>query len=212
MKKEPVILIGSGGHALIVADIIEQMDCFEIIGIISSSNEKHPFLNYPILGNDDCLEIYFNKGIKKAALGIGGYTSNELRASVFHKLKGMGFSIATAIHPKSTIAKGVAIGEGSCIFAGVVLNPAVSIGKNSIIATSSSIDHETKIGNHVLVSAGATIGANVIIDDGVLCALGTKIISGIHISKNSLIAAGAVVVNHLPENSKVFGVPAKPKQ
>lgn len=211
MIKEQILLIGSGGHALIVANIIEEMDGFEIIGIITNSEDKHPLLDYPILGNDDCLKVHLNNGIKKVALGIGGYTNNQLRAKVFSNLKEMGFEIITAIHPKSTIAKGVLIGEGSCIFAGVILNPAVVIGKNSIVATGSTIDHETKIADHVLVSAGATIGANVSIDDHVLCALGTKVISGIHISKNSLIAAGAVVVNHLPENSKVFGVPAKQK-
>jgi serine acetyltransferase len=39
--------------------------------------------------------------------------------------------------------------------------------------------------------------------------MGTKIIQNVQIGKNALIGAGSLVLRDVPDNSKVFGTPAK---
>ncbi|OFX85984.1 MAG: hypothetical protein A2W99_16755 [Bacteroidetes bacterium GWF2_33_16] len=209
--KEKVIIVGDGGHAKIVIDILEQYGNIEIVGITTKQPEKKEFFGYPIIGTDEILAFYFNKGIRNVAIGIGGFTNNNLRKEIFIKIKKLGFNVISAIHPNATIASTAKLGEGVTIFGGVVINPDVVIGNNCIIATCSSIDHETIIEDHSLISAGVTVGANTIIKKGTLCALGSKIISGVTIGENSLIAAGAVVVNNIEKNTRVYGIPAKIK-
>ncbi len=208
MNKEKVIVIGTGGHAKVVTEIIEHEGKYEIIGF-TSVEKIEKFLNYPVLGDDNILQNFYLKGYKKLAMGIGGFKDNNLRRKVFLELKSKGFEFVTVISPTAIIQKSNKIGEGSIIFPGVILNTEVIIGENTIIATGTSIDHETILGNHVLVSAGVTVGGFCIIEDGCLLALGSKIISGIKIGKNSLVAAGAVVVKNVEENQRVFGIPAK---
>ena len=209
--KQDIIIIGSGGHAKVVVDIIEEMDVFNIIGVTTVDQEPGSFFQgYTVLGNDDVLPDYQRKGIKHAVMGLGGYRDNRLRKKVFEFIKSLGFSFQNIIHPSAIVSKSAKLGEGVVIFPGAVLNTEVEVGNNSIIATGSTIDHETVIGNHVLVSAGVTVGAYSKIEDNVLLALGAKVISGIKIKANALIAAGAVVVKDVEENEKVFGIPAKP--
>lgn len=206
MKK--IIIVGDGGHAKVVIDIIQEMNCYEIIGITSNNNINR-FCGYPVLGNDDILSDYLKKGINNIALGIGGFKDNIHRTELYNKFSGLGFNIINAIHPNTVISKSVDIGNGVVVFPGVVLNAEVKIGNNVIIATGSTIDHETIIESNTLVSAGVTIGANALIGEGSLCALGSKIVSGVTIGKNCLVAAGAVVVNDIDDNSVVCGIPAK---
>lgn len=206
MKK--IIIVGDGGHAKVVIDIIQEMNCYEIIGV-TSNNKINQFCGYPVLGNDNILSDYLKNGVNNIALGIGGFKDNIQRTKLYNKFTGLGFNIINAIHPKTSVSKSVSIGNGVVVFPGVALNTEVKIGNNVIIATGSTIDHETEIGSNTLVSAGVTIGANVIIGEGTLCALGSKIVSGITIGKNCLIAAGAVVVNDIDDNSVVCGIPAK---
>jgi sugar O-acyltransferase (sialic acid O-acetyltransferase NeuD family) len=209
MKK--VIVIGSGGHAKVVIDILEEMSGIEIIGVTSKSLDKNTtFCNYPVLGDDNSLKDY-DRNVYYCAMGLGGYSDNKLRESVFDYVKSLGMFFINVIHPTAIISRKSVLGEGIVIFPGVILNTDTVIGNNTIIATRSSVDHETVIGDHVLVSAGVTIGAYSVINNGSLLALGSKVISGIVIGKNSLIAAGAVVVKNVPDNSRVFGVPAKQK-
>lgn len=209
--KEKVIVIGDGGHAKIVIDILGYYEKYEIIGVTSKEPKSEKFYGHPIIGTDEVLEGFFKKGVTNVAIGIGGFTNNELRKQLFIKVKKIGFNVISAIHPNAIISKKATLGEGTTIFAGVVINPDVIIGDNCVIATSSSIDHETIVEDHCLISAGVTLGANCLIKEGTLCALGAKIISGVKVGENALIAAGAVVVKDIVRNSKVFGVPAKEK-
>lgn len=212
MQNKKIIIIGDGGHAKIVIDIIHQMNCFNIVGVTSITLEKGSnFLGYPVLGNDDILKS-FSTNENLIAMGIGGYRDNTLRMNVYEKIKVLGFKFANIIHPSSIISETAILGEALVIFPGVVINTEVEIGNNSIIATASTIDHESKIGKNVLISAGVTIGANSIIMDNVLIALGAKVISNVRVGPNALIAAGAVVVSDILEKEKVFGIPARSKE
>lgn len=212
MKKEKIILIGTGGHAGVVLDILNEIDQYEIIGVTTKGlNKGDYFKDILVLGDDSVLAEFKKKGIDKVALGIGGFKDNYLRKSIFLYLKELGFEVISVVHPKSIISRTVEIGEGACIFPGVIINSNVRIGNNVIIATGSSIDHETIIEDHVLISAGVTIGACSLIKQEALIALGAKIVSGISIGAETLIAAGAVVVQDIANNEKVYGIPAKKK-
>ena len=210
MIREKIILLGSGGHAGIVLDIIEEMDVYNIVGVVTK--EEIPagkFNGYKILGDDNVLTELLKDGITKAVIGVGGFKDNVSRKKIFTKLKEMSFEIVPAIHPKAIISRSVTINEGMVAFAGVVINPNVRIGNNVIIATGATIDHETELNDHVLVSAGVTVGANSYIREGALLALGSKIISGVTVGRNVLIGAGAVVVKDCIEPGTYLGTPAK---
>jgi sugar O-acyltransferase (sialic acid O-acetyltransferase NeuD family) len=207
-----VIVIGSGGHAKVVIDIIELMKDYKIIGITSNSIKKNAiYCNYRVLGEDIILSEYAKDESIFLAMGLGGYKDNHHREKVFNYLKSLGFTFINVIHPSAIISKTVKLGEGVTIFPGVVINTDVVIGNNTIIATGSTIDHETIIRDHVLISAGVTVGAYTMIENGALLALGSKVISGLTIGSFSLIAAGAVVINNIDNNQKVYGIPAKLK-
>lgn len=210
MMKKEIIIVGDGGHAKIVCEIVEMQQSYKIIGVTSNNLGNKTFLNYPIIGDDETLNEFKGKGIE-LALGIGGFRDNNFRKEKYVELKRKGFTIISAIHPTAIVSKSAKIGEGCVIFAGVIINPYVQIGKNCIIATGSTIDHESIIGDHVLISAGVTIGGYTHLEDEVLCALGSKVVSGIKIGRKALIAAGAVVVSNILEEQTVYGIPARLK-
>ena len=82
MKK--IVVIGSGGHAKVVIDLIEQLSTYEIIGVLT--HEKIPFFcDYPVIGSDEQAQTILDNGCKLAALGVGGFRNNTLRKSIFNK-------------------------------------------------------------------------------------------------------------------------------
>jgi UDP-perosamine 4-acetyltransferase len=163
------------------------------------------------LGTDDILKL-LEKGINHIAFGVGGFTDTRMRRKLFVDIKSQGFEIVKAIHPSAIISPHSKIGTGSIVYAGVVINPDVVIGENVIIANNSSVDHESVIKDHVLISDGVTIGGKAVIGEGAVLAIGSVIVSGKKVGNYSLVAAGAVVVNDVPDNSAVAGIPAKPFQ
>jgi sugar O-acyltransferase (sialic acid O-acetyltransferase NeuD family) len=206
-----IIVLGSGGHAKVIIDILHMMDKYAIIGITSISLKKGElFSGYIVLGEDSIIAEY-NPENHRIAMGLGGFRDNRIREKAFYYVKSLRFNFLNVIHPSAIISETSKLGEGVTIFPGVVINTNTTIGDNSIIATGSTIDHETVIGNNVLISAGVTIGAYAKINDGALIALGAKVISGVNIGKNAVVAAGAVVIDDVFADQTVYGIPAKPK-
>jgi sugar O-acyltransferase (sialic acid O-acetyltransferase NeuD family) len=207
--KEEIIVIGTGGHSRMIQDFIEEGDLYRIIGFITNDIKISNFHGYPILGNDDVLRKYFKMGVKKIAIGIGGFTDNRTRKKIFELVKSIGFDVITIVHHSAVISRYAKIGEGSVIMPNVVINNDVIIGSNCVIANSAVISHETIVEDHVLISAGVTIGGYSIVKSETLIALGASVVSGVTIGNNVLIGAGAVVVKDAIEQGTYIGIPAR---
>ena len=206
---EKLAIVGAGGHAKVVLDILKEMNNYEIVGVTTNEiSDKKDFCGYPILGDESILSDLIVNGVTHVAIGVGGFRNNYSRQHVYAKVKAIGFQIVSAVHPSAVISKTVVLGEGNVIFLGVCINTDAHIGNNVIIATGSTIDHETTIEDHVLVSAGVTVGANVLIQEGALLALGSKVVSRVKVGRNVLIGAGAVVVKDCLEEGTYLGIPA----
>ena len=98
-------------------------------------------------------------------------------------------------HPGARIGKGIMFDHAHSIV----------IGETAVIDDDVSILHSVTLGGtgkeegdrHPKIRSGVMIGA------------GAKILGNIEIGKCSLVAAGSVVLNDVPPNSTVAGVPAK---
>ncbi len=205
----PLILIGSGGHALMVLDILRATDAGEIAGVVTQDEAVGEFCGLPVLGSETDLPRLRDGGIRRIAIGVGGFTDNRARTRVYRVVKELGFEVVSAIHPSAVVAPGVVMGEAAMLCAGVVLNPGVSVGSNTLVYTNSLVDHETRVGDHVLISSGVTVGAYASIgDDAVLC-MGCTVVSGMRVGEGALVAGGAVVVKDVEAGGCVAGVPAR---
>lgn len=206
---KPKIILGAGGHARVLIDILK-VNGDEILGITEYNSEliNTKVCGITVLGHDD---IIFNYSATEVQLinGIGSVGNTQLRRKTFEKFKGYGYTFANVIHPSAIISSGVEISEGVQIMAGAIVQPGAQLGENSIINTRAAIDHECIIGKHAHLAPGVTLSGNVQVSDGVHIGTGATIIQGITIGENSLIGAGAVVVNDIPRQVKAIGIPAK---
>lgn len=100
----------------------------------------------------------------------------------------------------SVVPRTAQIGKGTFLAVGgvgVVIHPRSIIGDNVNIGASVTIGGRSglydvpKIGNNVFIATGARILGNVKIGD------------------NAVVGANAVVINDVPENAVVGGIPAK---
>lgn len=198
-----VVIIGAGGHAKVIADIITKSND-NVIGFLDDNldiQNKTIYLNKTVLGTikdiDKYKEYYF-------VIGIG---NNNIRENIANSYD---LKWYTAIHPNAIIANEVSIEEGSVVMAGSIINTGTKIGKHCIINTKSSLDHDNIIENYVHISPGATLAGTVHIKEKTWICAGATIINNITISKNNIIGAGSVVIKDINEtNGTYVGVPAR---
>ncbi len=102
---------------------------------------------------------------------------------------------------------------------GVDIHPAATIDSPVMIdhATGVVIGETAKIKKNVSIFQGVTLGGNRFtqedrhpkIDEGASIYASSTILGNINVGRNSIVAAGSLVLDHVPENSTVAGIPAK---
>lgn len=203
----PLLIIGAGGHAAVLAEIIK-LSKRPVVGVIALQ-EQHisGFAEYPYLGADATIEQYDPTTIQLInAVGAVSVQSNHRRDEIFKKYKQMGYSFATLIHPSAVIASTASIGEGAQIMAGVVIQPNVIVGNNTIINTRASIDHDCQIGESVHIAPGAILSGNIVLGRKSHIGVGATLIQGLTIGDEVMVCAGATIISKIPSAQKVMGV------
>ncbi|MEI4769605.1 acetyltransferase [Psychrobacillus sp. FJAT-51614] len=206
MKNKPIIIIGNGGHARALIEIL-LMQSREIIGFTAPTQQVNPF-GFTYLGKDESIEQYHQDEII-LVLGLGTIQISSIRKEIFDRFKKLGYTFESTIHPKTIISPTVQFGEGVQIMAGAIVQTNTKIADNTIINTGTIIDHDCIIDAHTHLAPGVTVSGSVHIGES--CHIGTAatIIQGITVGKKSLVGAGAVVVSNIANEKKVVGVPAK---
>lgn len=209
MMQKPIIILGAGGHAKVLIDILKSQSV-NIIGITDSDPSKvgKNILDVPVIGDDAVIETYNNDSIELVN-GIGMIANERKRQQIFDNFKKQGYSFASVIHHSVVLSSGVELSEGIQIMAGAIVQPGCKIGTNSIINSRACIDHDSIIDSHVHVAPGVILSGEVLIGSGTLVGSGATIIQGVKVGENAIVAAGAVVVRDVPDGATVMGVPAK---
>ncbi|MBQ1317753.1 MAG: serine O-acetyltransferase [Lachnospiraceae bacterium] len=102
---------------------------------------------------------------------------------------------------------------------GIEIHPAAVIGKGFFIdhGTGVVIGETAEIGDNVTLYQGVTLGGtgkehgkrHPTLEDGVMVSAGAKVLGSITIGKNTKIGAGSVVIDPVPPNCTVVGVPGR---
>lgn len=208
--KDKVIIIGAGGHARSVIDILLQNDEYDIAGCIDNCyNQKKSvegMHQIPIIGNDDMLADIHKSGIQYCFVALG---SNNLRARLFRHIVTIGYTPINAISKYAIISPTVKLGTGICIMAGAILNVNTIIEDNCIINTKCSIDHDCIIGANSHIAPGVTLSGTVKVGNNVQIGTGACVIDGITIGAGVFVGGGGVVVRDINPGMLAYGNPAR---
>ena len=101
----------------------------------------------------------------------------------------------------------VEIGSHTSILSGFLEDTIIDDGTK--ISSQVYIGSGMKIGKNCMITGKTYFGGSCVLEDNVYVAPGANIRNGVKISKNSFVGMGSVVVKDIPENTTVFGVPAK---
>jgi len=139
-------------------------------------------------------------------------TYSGLHSIIMHRL-------AHWLHNKDLSLLPRMISQFSRFLTGIEIHPGAKIGKGFFIDHGMGvvIGETTEVGDNVTLYQGVTLGGtgketgkrHPTLGDNVMVSAGAKVLGSIEIGNNAKIGAGAVVLEPVPNNTTVVGVPGK---
>jgi len=204
-----VLVLGAGGHAEVIADILLQMQSagaeLQLTGYLDDEPDLvgRRIQGLSVLGPLTRLPEVAHDAV---IVAIG---DNRTRFRVFSVLEQQGERFVAACHPSAVVAPGVQIGPGTAICAGVVVNPGSVIGSNAILNTGCTVDHHCRIEDHAHIAPGVHLGGAVSVGQGTLVGIGANVMPSCSIGAWTVVGGGAFVRSDLPDGVVAVGLPAQ---
>jgi len=194
-----MIIIGCGGHARSVADVLLSGDNNpELLFVDESARPGETIFNYPTTKTRPV-------NTQRVHVAIG---DNNERERWGRKLK----SIETIVAKTAYLGECADIGAGVFIAHHAFIGPLTRIGALTIINTASVVEHEVRIGKCCHVAPNATICGRSVIGDRVLIGANTTVIDQVQIASDVIIGANTTVIDHITESGTYVGNPAEKKK
>jgi sugar O-acyltransferase (sialic acid O-acetyltransferase NeuD family) len=207
MPPKRVVIIGAGGHAREVADLMRTQSATEVLGFIDDNQLLH--------GNQiDGLSVLGDwtwfAGVDLAHITtVCAVGTPEISRRLVRRARDLGLSFAHVISPLASVSPYAKLGTGIAVFPNAVINAGAIIGSHSIVNVAATISHDSTIGSYTNLNPGAHLAGNVKVGKGCYVGMGANVIQGRSIGAWSVVGAGACVTTDLPANVTAVGVPAR---
>ena len=209
----PVVIIGAGGHATVVADALLEAGA-DVLGFTDVDASLHGTqrLGLSVLGNDDVLDRYSADGVRLVnGLGfVSGTGRTSVRARAQQRLEAAGWTFVGVLHPRAIVSRHATIGAGSQVLAGAIVQAGARVGANTIVNTAAIVEHDALVGDWCHLAPRATLCGQTRVGSGSLVGAGAVLRQSITIGEDTLVGAGAVVLRDSPGRETLCGVPARP--
>lgn len=202
MKK--IIMVGGGGHALSLLEMVPNHDIF--LGYCDCKSIPTMPLDY--LGTDDDILSEYSP-LDYEIIHAVVYTDEvnlNLRAKLIDRFKD--FQGANLIAGTAVVTPNSKIEKGTVILHNAVINRAI-IGRHCVVNTGVIVEHGVAVGNNVFLGSSSVICGDTKIGNNVFIGAGSIIRDGVNICDNAIIGMGTVVTNNITEEGLYIGVPAK---
>ncbi len=217
MAQSELVLIGGGGHSLVVfetagaagltvrgfydddesAALAPMAERLGGIGAITRGAETERLGSPGSLGSPADLQA-------AAILALGGLAS---RRHMIDRLEGAQW--ATIVHPTATVSPTASIGAGVFIGPGAIINARARIGDHAIINTGAIIEHDCEIGENAHCAPRSVLGGGARIGRDTLVGLGATVLPQVRLGAGCVLAASGSAVHDIPDKTTAIGAPAR---
>lgn len=204
-----LVIYGSGLGAKQLLEVTHLLDDIEVVGLIDDDPDLLGVRlgGVEVIGGFDALAgLVTRNEIDGVALSF----HSEIRKKVHQRLKTeLDVRILPLVDPRAIVGMGVTIEDGALVEAGAVIGPGTVVGEGAIVDVGAVVAHDCFLGPFSHLSPGCALSGVVHLQENVLVGVGASLNSTITVGSGVIITPGSAVMNDVPADVVVSGVPAR---
>lgn len=204
---KPIVLIGGGGHASVLADILLRQKR-DICAVISPDDlgSRAVFNGLTQLLSDQDISRY-SPGEVELVNGIGMTPRSGLREKVNRYYLDAGYHFTTVIAESAEVSPHAQLADGVQVLSQALIQAGAVVGPHTIVNSRALVEHDCQLGAYNHIAPGAVLCGQVKTGSQVFIGAGAVILPNCDLGNESIVGAGAVQTVDLGDRSVLY--PAK---
>jgi sugar O-acyltransferase (sialic acid O-acetyltransferase NeuD family) len=207
----PVVVLGAGGDALVIAEAIIQSQKaglpISLAGFLDDKLEGVEIYGRPVLGGlDDWGKL---DAVIRFVPAIQKVKDSLRRTERLEHMPVPAERWITIIHPKAVVSSDAVIGHGVFIASCVTVQPGGRIGHFASLRAGAVLGHDCVVKDHAYVGPNAVMCGNCVLERGAHLGPGAVLLDNKTMGEFSVAGIGAAVTKNVAARTVVFGNPAK---
>lgn len=180
-----ILVYGSRDFGLVVRDLAGQCG-YRFAGFIDDI-DRGP----EILGTWQEVARGHDPALHSVAMAIG-YSHLRERRALCERVRAQGYETPVLIHPRAYVRDAGAVGAGTFIMAGGVVDFGARVGPFAVLWPGATINHHADIGANTFISPNATICGYSVVGEDCFIGAGATISDHRTVPSGSFVKAGSV--------------------
>ena len=134
---------------------------------------------------------------------------NQVRRSIYDKLKQKGYSLITYVSSKATVFPVTPIGENCFVLEDNTIQPYASIGNNVVLWSGNHIGHHSIIQDHVFVTSHVVLSGHCTVEPHSFLGVNATVRDHVTIGQGTLVGMATAIARDTEPWSVYKGSPAK---
>ncbi|EKF9595365.1 acetyltransferase [Vibrio cholerae] len=192
-KHKPLVLIGGGGHASVLADILLGQGR-DIVAVISRDDlsSRAVFTGLVHLTQDEEVKRFSPESVHLVN-GIGMLPRSMLRQRVNQQFLELGYQFETVIASDAHVSRFTTIHSGVQILSGARVQTGAVIGEYTIVNSAALVEHDCQIGAYNHIAPRATLCGGISSEELVFIGAGAVICPGVSLGRKCIVGAGVTI-------------------
>ena len=207
--KKNLIIYGDSSYAEMIAHYFQTDSEYQVVAFCVDRDYKtrEKIGDLPVVILED-IENYYSPKEHHIFAAIG-YKSVRTHKSLFEKIAGLSFPVASYISSKAIVDLSSKIGMNCLILPGVILEPNTIIEENCFINSGAIVCHNSLIKAHSILASGSLIGGYTTIGESSLIGFNATVAELLHVGTETLLGAGSLLLQNTEDHTMYVGTPAK---
>lgn len=194
MKPQKIVLLGNSITAEIYYSYLQKDPRYEVVGtavdrdfLAASRVPQVPGFSLEELSGR------VDRTTTQVLMAAGYRSLNRVREQLFERVREMGFSVMSYLHPEARYHSDEAPGEGSVVLAQAMVEPGARIGKNAVVWANAVVAHHAVVGDHCWIASGAVLSGQAEIGPRCFIGVNATVVNRVRVGEMNFVGAGALV-------------------